>query len=158
MKSRIPVILVTALVTAIVTSLLWAGGLYLLFGYYFSDQPSFQVRLDLPASATVGEEILLEAEVLNAGDSTIELDGVDVYDSFLEGFEVLDVLPTPRSLDPSMGFASYYYSQDLAPGETFEFQLLLRAKTPGTWTGDVDFCDASLRFVTSTVTVRVLPE
>jgi len=164
MNSRVPLVILTAFVTFLLTSALWiAGGwfLYQRFGeesgdLLVNDPPDFVVRLEHPEPIRVGDTFPLRIAVSNPSEVAIELGSIDVYDSLLEGFELLGTSPQPVDRMAILDFQSFGLDQRLEPGDRFEFELSLQATTVGTWTGDIDACTPEEDFVTEVAALVVL--
>ena len=93
-------------------------------------------------------------EITNPTDQTLTLNTIDLADTLLDGFTVSSVSPSASSYN-SFGSTSYQFSKTISAGESYEVTLVLEATKPGVWTGDVDFSNPSLSFVTSSTTIRV---
>jgi hypothetical protein len=158
MKSRGTLVIVTAAISVVATSALWIAGIAVTYQYFLGDPPPFAIAVEAPREATVGEIITLRAQVSNPTDEPLQLGSIDVYDSLLAGFTVIQVEPEPAERDDTFGFSTFYFSKTLAPGKALSFSFGLKATHPGVWTGDVDFCTPSEKFVTSSVTIRVKAE
>lgn len=143
------------MISTVVVSALWIACIAVFYFSMSENDPAFAVKMTAPPQATVGDEILFQVEVTNPTDSALELDSIDFEDSLLEGFKVTSVYPAPTDSFSIIGATSYSFSKTLSAGETFELSFLLEAVKPGIWTGDVDFCDSSQSYVTSSATVRV---
>lgn len=154
-QSKTGIVLITAAVTAFLTTLFWVGVGGLIYWYFVNSQPPFVVTVDSPKSAVKGEIVSLVVEVSNPTAESIDLGSIDVYDSFLDGFSVLKVEPSPDSSDNTFGFTTYYYEKTLGPGDSFQVSYQLKAKEAGVWTGDIDCCTPYQQFVTSTQTIVV---
>jgi hypothetical protein len=150
-----PVIMLTAIISTVVVSALWIAGIAVFYHAMSGSDPAFAVKMIVPPQTNVGDEILVQMEVTNPTDSSLELDSIDLEDSLLEGFKVNSVFPAPADSYRVIDSVSYSYSETLSAGETFKISFLLEAVKPGIWTGDVDFCNPSQDFVTSSATVRV---
>lgn len=148
-------IVLTALVTFVLTSVFWVACLFGLYSWWANYQPDFIISVDAPARVTEDAIFQLVAKVENPTDETLTLGSIDIYDSLINGFEVMSVDPEPESTDPSFGFATFYFSQELPPGAVHTVVFELRAVETGVWTGDVDFCTPSENFVTATKTIVV---
>jgi hypothetical protein len=158
MQSRTSLIVVTAVVSAVGTSLLWLAGLGLAYWYFVgSGAPPFAVSIEAPSEAVIGQPVNLKMKVINPTDQNLELGSIDVYDSLLKGFEIVGIDPAPVDRDSAFGFQTFYYSRTLSPGESWEMTLGLKPVKEGVWTGEVDFCTPGEKFVTSSVTIRVKP-
>ncbi|MES2922642.1 MAG: hypothetical protein V4819_13905 [Verrucomicrobiota bacterium] len=147
--------MLTAIISTVVVSALWIAGIAIFYYAMSGSDPAFAVRMIVPPQANVGDNIYIEMEVTNPTDSLLELDSIDLEDSLLGGFKVSSVFPAPTDTSRVMDSTTYSYSEALSAGETFKISFLLEAVKPGIWTGDVDFCNPSQDFVTSSATVRV---
>ena len=88
---------------------------------------------------TSAASIPLEVFVLNGrADDTFRMSQIDIADEFLSGFEILNISPSPRQKDHSMGVLSLEYPLDMAPGESWRLTISLRAKRRGVYIGDID--------------------
>lgn len=150
-----PLVILTAMISTVVVSALWIACIAVFYFNTSENDPAFAVKMTVPPQATVGDEILFQVEVTNPTDSALELDSIDFEDSLLEGFKVTSVYPAPTDSFSIIGATSYSFSKTLSAGETFELSFLLEAVKPGIWTGDVDLCDSSQSYITSSATVRV---
>ena len=153
---RNKLIFLTALVTMLITSAAWIGlgGL----GYWFMtrDAPPFGVQVDHPDVVTVGDRLILKVNVTNNGDRDLRLAEMDFYEAFLDGFEVMDVKPKPKTTQRIMGLVSNTFSKNLSPGETFSVEIDLLAKEAGVWAGDIDACSPTQNYVTHHASVVVV--
>lgn len=157
--NRVALVILTAAVTAVVTSLLWVAGGMIAYGYLIAAEGSGSVLLamevDAPKEVVLGEEFELVVHVSNPTDGDVEFGSIDIYDGLLDGFEVLGVTPMPTDIDPILDFNSYYYTQTLGPGETVEVTFEMKAAVEGFWGGDIDCCTVDEDFVTETTSIRV---
>jgi len=155
MKSRTLTIVVTALVTAVVTSAVWVLGIAIAYRYFISEPPPFAVQVDRPGEVKLGETVELRVKVSNPTQADLELGSIDVYDSLLEGFTLVETEPTPTEKSHVLDFSSFYFSRVISPGKTLEVIFRLKAAKAGTWTGDIDCCTPGEKFVTTSVTMLV---
>jgi len=149
-------IIITALVTMFVTSLVWigigAGGYWL----FTRDAPPFTVGLEHPDVVEVGETLTLKVTVANDGAKDLKFAELDLYDTFLDGFEVVAVSPKPKTKDRVFGIATYGFSRTLKPAESFDIMFELRAKEEGLWTGGVDACTPMQNYVSEYAEIEVV--
>ena len=155
MKSQAALVIVTVVVTAIVTSLLWVVGVAVVYWQFSASQPPYMVAVEAPEVVEPGATFGLRLQVRNPTDGQLELGSIDIYDSLLDGFRLAAVEPAPTHREHTLNFTSLYYNHTLDPGAAFVVDCQLEAVRGGVWTGDVDFCTPSENFVTSTVTIRV---
>ncbi len=154
-QSRIGLVLLTAGVTALITSALWIGVGAVAYWYFVDEPPPFVVKIDSPDTATNGEQINLVVEISNPTHEELDLGSIDIYDSLTDGFAIVAVDPPPDSRDDIYDFTTFYYARSLAPGASFEVNLALEARSIGVWTGDIDCCTPQEKFVTTSHTIVV---
>jgi len=103
------------------------------------DPKDIMAWVNLPRKAKFGETINLVITIENGRKKKkLKLTGFDIWDEFLGGFEVLDIIPEPRHKDHSDGALTLEYPNDLIPGDVFEVTLVLKASKIGVFIGDVD--------------------
>lgn len=154
--ARNKLIIITALITMFITSLVWLG--IGVGGYWLvtRDAPPFAVEVEHPDVVEVGETLTLKVTVTNDGKEDLKLAELDVYESLLDGFEVVAVKPKPRTKERIFGIVTYGFSHNLKPAESFEIELELRAKNTGNWGGDIDACTPSMNLVTHYTEIEVV--
>ncbi len=111
-------------------------------GTIFLDPSEILAWVALPRSVKKGDRITLRVSVENgrkSGDFNIE--SVDLDWSFLAGFQVESVTPSPDEIDDSLGTMTLEYSMKIAAGETADFVLELIAKEVGIHIGEVSIWD-----------------
>ncbi|WAC21620.1 hypothetical protein OVA24_09510 [Luteolibacter sp. SL250] len=149
------IILITALVTFLVTSMAWLGigGL----GYFLMvrEEPAFHVTVDHPDTVAVGEEFDLSVLVEGRGGKPLNLGNIDFADGLLDGFEVVSAVPRPGSRTRAFGLTSYYLEPAAKSASRYEFKLRLRARETGFWAGDIDCCTPMGNFLTTHISIDV---
>lgn len=149
------IILITALVTFLVTSMAWLGlgGL----GYFLMvrEEPAFHVTLDHPDTVVVGEEFDLSVLVEGRNGKPLNLDSMDFQDGLIDGFEVVSTDPKPGSRMRIFGHTSYFLEPAAKSASRYEFKLRLRAKETGFWSGDIDCCTPLGNFLTTYTSIDV---
>lgn len=153
---RNKLIVITAAITMVVTSVLWLGLGVAVYFWGFSERPSFEVRVDHPEVVDLGEEFEMKVTVENTGADEVNLANIDVYEGLLDGFEIISMTPKPRSTEKIIGYHSYGVSQKLAPGKSHDLNFKLRAKEVGYWAGDVDACNTMQNMVTHYTEIEVV--
>lgn len=140
----------------IVTSIAWIG--IGVGGYYFiyTEPPTFQIDVVHPENVELGEEFEIKISVENSGEKKAQLANIDLYDGLMDGFEILDVNPKPKSSERIIGYHSYNYLKSLSPGAVHELTIKLRAKEVGYWSDDIDACNAMQNMVTHYTEIEVL--
>ena len=147
-------IVTTSVITFFATSALWIAGIALLI-FYFMDSPNFSVTVESPNEVNREEIFTISIDVTNPSDETITLGSIDIYDSLLEGFEIVKIEPNPEETDTIFDFHTTYFNQSLAPRGNFRVAYTLKAKAEGLWIGDIDCCTPSEKFVTTSKAIRV---
>jgi hypothetical protein len=153
---RIKLIVITAAITLVITSIAWIG--IGVAGYYlmYSKPPSFQIQVENPAVVELGEEFEVKVTVENTGTDDVNLANIDVYEGLLDGFEITSITPKPRSSEKIIGYHSYNLFKNLAPGKTHDLTFKLKAKEVGYWTGDIDACNTMQNLVTHYTEIEVV--
>lgn len=163
MKSTFSTILLTAIITVILTSAVWIGVISAGFLYYNSEYfvgipADFSVEIESPDQVDVGEEFSLVVNVSNPSEDKLTLGSIDIYDTLLDGFQVLEVSPKPSDRDSIFEFSSFYFSEALQSQESVAITFKLKGSKAGVWSGDIDCCTPFEQFVTTSKTIVVSPE
>lgn len=153
---RIAPIVITALVTLMVTSMVWVGIGAFCYWTIFREPPWLEVSAECPEAVAVGETFKIKVAVKNRGSRDIKLANLDFYEDLIDGFEVVSIDPIPGSKEKLLGYASYNFYRNLKPSETFEVELELKAKEVGLWGGDIDACTVTQNFVTHYTKIEVV--
>lgn len=154
--NRNKLILITVFITAVVTSLAWVGMGSVAYFAMYRDAPPFQIEVDHPEAVDLGDVLRVIVKVENIGKTEMKLAEIDLYDELLDGFEVVSLVPSPRSRERIMGFATYGFNQVLKPGDVFTLEVALRAKEVGLWGGDIDACTPTQNLVTHYTEIEVI--
>ena len=136
-------IIVAVAVTFVATSLLWLGGIVGLYFVFYGGAPPFRIALQYPREVTLGDEFDLEIEVENARRKRVSLASIDVFDSFLEGFELIGTVPSYEDHEHVFNFRTLWFQEDLMPEGTVIVRVTLRAAQLGRYGGQLDVCTAS---------------
>lgn len=159
--SKISAVLLTAIISVVCTSIVWVGIGALVYKTWLSDDPllsaePFVVELEAPSTAAVGEVFTMNVTATNTGEKDTTLGSIDIYDTFLDGFEVVGVMPKPERDNAIFDFHSYYFDGiRLQPGESASVSFELKAAKPGKWQGDVDCCTPMENFSTAVAWIVV---
>jgi hypothetical protein len=94
--------------------------------------------------------------VANDGAKDLKFAELDIYDTFLDGFEVVSVSPKPKSKERIFGIVTYGFSRKLKPAESMAIEFELRAKETGIWTGGVDACTPTQNYVSDYAEIEVV--
>jgi len=153
---RNKLILITALITMFITSLVWVG--IGAAGYWLvtRESPPFAVELGHPNLVQTGETFTLNVKVTNEGADDLKFAELDLYDTFLDGFEVIAIRPKPKTKERVFGIVTYSFSRKLKPAESTAIEIELRAKETGIWAGGVDVCTPTMNYVTQYAEIEVV--
>lgn len=154
--ARNKLIIITALVTIFATSLAWIGIGATGYWLFTRDAPTFAVSVEHPDVVEVGETLTLKVTVANDGAKDLKFAELDLYDTFLDGFEVVAISPKPKSKDRTFGIVTYGFSRKLKPAESMAIEIELRAKEAGIWTGGIDACTPTQNYVSDYAEIEVV--
>lgn len=121
------------------------------------EEPDFAVAADYPAEVGVGDEVTIAVTVGNTGNATATVGSIDVYDSFLDAFEVVAVEPAPTDTTSIFDFTTFSFSQPIEAGGEWNVSFRLKAREEGEFEGDLDVCDPDENFVTEVLSIRIEP-
>jgi hypothetical protein len=102
--------------------------------------PSTAVTLtvDAPASVNVGETFNVTCIATNPPNGPVEsLGDLDFDWTYLSGFELVSITPTLQHETQADEWQTFYTNAVVQPGAAQTFVLKLKAKTAGTYMGDV---------------------
>jgi hypothetical protein len=154
-KSRNLAILLTALVTMVVTSLIWLGLGATAWFYMYDAPPKFFVEMEYPDTVVSGQEFDLVFEIENRDSGSRTLNSIDMHDDFLGGFEVVSITPSPGSREDLWGYQIFNIDESIKSSDTLNITMRLRAETVGFWSGDVDFTNSLENYVTRVPEIEV---
>jgi len=159
--NKTSLVVLTAFITFICTSILWVGvgvvgyRAWLGLDEWFGEEV-FGIELEAPMAVKMDDVFSLKVKATNITEEFAELGSIDVYDSFLEGFEVLGVSPSSKSESGLFGYRSFYFDGlRMRPGESTTVTFELKAVKPGMWQGDVDCCTPSESFSSEAAAILV---
>ncbi|MBK1817854.1 hypothetical protein JIN84_19695 [Luteolibacter yonseiensis] len=113
---KAPVIVITAIITTVVVSILWIVGLTGVSHYFSRNTPTFAVKIDAPSHAEVGEVITLHVKIRNPDDVVQSLDNIGISDSLFDGFKVVGVSPDASVARQLGSGSSYTFHKKHSPG------------------------------------------
>ncbi|EIP98324.1 hypothetical protein OpiT1DRAFT_02780 [Opitutaceae bacterium TAV1] len=113
-----------------------------------ADLPPFQVQVDYPARVAHGETFRLAIRTANPHTSRTTLESIDIYDSLLSGFEIVEVSPAAEAPQKTLDFHSFYFNRPLPPSDSLDVVFTLKAKRKGFHGGDIDVCTPAQDFAT----------
>ncbi len=149
-------IAITAVVTMVITSVVWVGIGASAYWFMTTQPPNFQIQVDHPRTVQLGEVIEIKISVENVGTRDVSLANIDIYDELADGFEILDVTPKPLSSQKIIGYYSYDLYKNLTPGSTHDLTVKMRAKEVGLWSGDIDACNTMQNWVTHYTEIEIV--
>lgn len=169
MKTSSAVIL-TAVVTFFITSGLWliafiawqayqTASSFGMAGSGFGSGSTFSVIHNCPPEVAVGDSIDLVLEITNPGSSDEDLESIDLYYDFRNGFTITKVSESYRAEDMFGDFETLWIEPvvTIPAGTTHTVTITLEGAKPGTWSSDVDVCGAGIDFATVVPKVEVKP-
>ncbi|MCH7224853.1 hypothetical protein [Haloferula sp. A504] len=169
MKTSSAVIL-TAVVTFLVTSGLWVvafvawqafqtASTFSLGSGGFGSGSTFSVIHRCPPEVQVGDSIDLILEITNPGTTDEDLESIDLYYDFLNGFTITSVSEAYRGENMFGDFETLWIEPavTIPAGTTHTVTITLEGAKPGTWSADVDVCGAGIDFATVVPRVEVKP-
>jgi len=111
----------------------------------FSEPEDVDILVHAPEAASKGEQFTVTVQVKNRADQPQSLNGVDVSLDYLAGIKFLEVTPPPSytELNSYAGMQSYYFEQEIPPGEVVTVQFTAVAGQTGTYAGNFDVCFSS---------------
>jgi hypothetical protein len=148
-------ILLSVFGTFLITSIFWASIGTGVFYYLSQSKPSFEVRIDHPESVVLGEEFPLVIDVRGSDGGKLDLASIDIYDSLLDGFEIVSVTPAGIPKERYFDFSSFSCKPSPKTPNQFTLTLNLRATQVGDWGGDIDCCNWLENFTTHYTAIRV---
>lgn len=157
-KNRNMAILLTALVTMAITSLVWLGVGAVAWFYMYDAPPEFYVEMEYPDTVVVGEEFDLVFGIMNRESGSRTLNSIDVHDDFLGGFEVVSMTPAPGSREDLWGYRIFNFDESIKSSDTLIVTMKLRAENVGIWSGDVDFTNRLENYVTRVPEIEVVDQ
>lgn len=147
--------LITVAITFVATTILWIGIIIGLYWYYYGNEPPFRVVLNHPAEVTLGSEFAVAVTVENASDEPATLGSIDIYDSLLDGFELISSRPAFVGVDDVLNFQTLWYQAELQPNVPLGVTLTFRATRPGRHGGQLDVCTPTEVCTTVYATIAV---
>ena len=122
---------------------LTAVGLWLL-----RELPVLTPSISAPSVVQLDSELKLVVTASNSHTESIVLDSIDIDDSFLEGFQVVEIAPVPKDTMHIFGMRSWEFGITVSPGESQEVEFTMKAVQEGHFSGDVDVCNPNQDFTT----------
>ena len=118
--------------------------------------------LSIPPEVQLDAPVTLVITATNTHEKAVTLDSIDIEDSFLAGFQVVDIDPPPEETMhlPFVNQRSWTFSRMLAAGEACSVSFTLKPVVAGHFSGDVDVCNPNQDFTTlfADVVVKHGPE
>jgi hypothetical protein len=155
-NQRNKLIIITALVTIFITSLAWIGIGATAYWLVTRESPPFALEVAYPDVVETGETFTLDVKITNEGANDLKLAELDLYDTFLDGFEVIAVSPKPRTKERVFGIVTYGFSRNLKPTESMGIEIELRAKETGLWLVGIDAYTPTLNYVSEYAEIEVV--
>ena len=146
---------ITVAITFVATTILWIGIIIGLYWFYFGSEPPFRVALSHPTEVPLGSEFAVAVIVENSSDEPATLGSIDIYDSLLDGFELVSSRPAFVGVEDVLNFQTLWYQAELQPAAPQTFTLTFRAILPGRHGGQLDVCTPTEVCTTVYATIAV---
>lgn len=137
-----------------VLSVVWALYLY----DENRELPVLDASLSLPPQATLDSTVIMVVTTTNTHTKPLILNSIDVGDSFLDGFQVVKIEPSPSATEHLYYFRRWDFGQTVDPGATLQVRFELKAVLEGHFSGDIDVCNPNLDYKTLLADVVVRKE
>lgn len=138
-----------ALAGCITAALLGAvASVVLLLMYLLYEPPLLSASLLAPTRVALDSEFELVVTVSNPHPKPMTLDSIDLYEDFLEGFQVLSITPEPSDSNAYGGMRSWEFGDSISPGDELKIRFELRAVEEGRFKGDLDVCNPKMDYRT----------
>lgn len=146
---------IAVVITFVATTILWIGIIIGLYWFYFGNEPPFRVALNHPTEVALGSEFAVAVTVENSSGEQATLGSIDIYNSLLDGFELISSRPAFVGIDDVLNFHTLWYQAALQPDSPQTFTLTLRATRPGRHGGQLDVCTPTEVCTTVYATIAV---
>lgn len=132
------------------TAFLVAVAGFALWFLLFRELPVLDTTLSLPSEVAMGSTVSMVITATNPHKVTVILDSVDMDDSFLAGFQVVNIVPEPTDTMhvPLINQRSWSFEKQVAPGESISVAFVLKPVMEGHFSGEVDVCNPNQDFTT----------
>lgn len=105
--------------------------------------PKLAATVQQPSAAALNSQFTLAVVATNREQQPIKLDSIDIDDSFLKGFQVVEVDPAPASTMHILNQRSWGFEQAIQPGQGVTVTFTLKAVEKGHFSGDIDVCNST---------------
>ena len=109
----------------------------------------------VPSSVTFGETVTMVVAAENQNSRPVTLGSIDIWNSFLEGFQVVSVNPEPEKRYDHHEYRRWGYGIAVEPGASIEIKFELNAVKEGHFAGDIDVCNADYYYNTAVAEIFV---
>lgn len=104
----------------------------------FLDPGEMLAWVELPRSVKKGDRVTLKISVENVRENgDFNLESVDLDGSFLSGFRIESISPSPAEVDDSFSTLTMEYPMKIAAGKTVDFVLEMIAIEAGVYVGEI---------------------
>ncbi len=122
----------------------------------FGPPQNITVAVNAPSQAPARQPFQITVDVTNTATTTQNLNSIDIYDGWHDGFVISQTTPATTSKIRIMDFTSYFFEKDIPPGQTLTVTFDVTPTTVGSYTGDWDICiNTEYSFMTQTVHTQV---
>lgn len=129
-------------------------------GYFLfiRELPVLDASISVPWIVKLDSTLTLDVTGTNNHTDSIVFDSVDIEDSFLDGFQILDIDPEPDDTDHIFDWRTWNFGYRVLPGESRTIRFTMKAVQEGHFSGDVDVCNPNQDFATVIADVVVRKE
>ena len=147
-------VIIACVVGVVLIGVLLAVGVWWLL---IRELPTLEASISLPPEAALDSSFPMTMTATNTHKVTVTLDSIDIDDSFLSGFQVMEVVPKPVDTMhlPFVNQRSWAFGKEVHPGSAMTVTFRLRAVQEGHFSGDVDVCNPNQDYVTLVADVVV---
>jgi hypothetical protein len=120
--------------------------LFCIGGLVWLGSPPQDIALSVkaPAQMEVGEDLTLEARVVNNSVEQVKLSSIDISLTYLDGIVITSSDPAYKSVASySSDFQTYYFDEVIAPGASLVITFMAEAVRTGDLKGELSACIGS---------------
>jgi len=144
-------------IAGFVTALLFvAVGSVIAFTFFMNEGAVLQPNLEYPTTIESGSTLELVVHLVNEEDEQIVLDSIDVDDSLLAGFKVIDTVPMYGEQSDLYEMETFDFGFSVEAGATTAVVFRLEALEPGRYSGELEIRNANQDFIAEVAVIDVI--
>jgi hypothetical protein len=113
----------------------------ILFGAFvfwvLRELPVLDATMSAPTTVELDSTMTIDVTMTNPHKEAVVLDSIDIDETFLSGFQIIDVQPKPTETMSFLGTRTWEYARSVAPGKTLEVHFTLKAIQEGHFVGEI---------------------